>query len=134
MINAPPGGPAPSDAVSSDAAPSGQASIEALAAAASARRLALHWRKTRLATIAFLCVWLLATFGVGIFARQLEQIHFFGWPLSYYMGAQGSLIVFLLIIGGYAVLMRRLDREALGEAGAAPAASIMAADHPRQSS
>ena len=81
--------------------------------------LARHWRRTRLFTIALLGVWVLATFGVGFFARDLQKVRFFGWPLSYYMGAQGALIVFLLIIGGYALVMRKLDREALGDEAAA---------------
>lgn len=74
-----------------------------------------HWRKTRVATAALLLIWFVITFGTGFFARGLGQVRLFGWPLSYYMGAQGALIVFLLIIGGYALLMRRFDREA--EAG-----------------
>jgi putative solute:sodium symporter small subunit len=80
-------------------------------------RLARHWRRTRLLTGGLACVWFCATFGVGFFARELERFHFFGWPLSYYMGAQGSLIVFLLIIGAYALVMRRFDREASGGLG-----------------
>jgi putative solute:sodium symporter small subunit len=76
--------------------------------------LARHWHRTQLLTGALVCVWFCATFGIGFFARDLERFHFFGWPLSYYMGAQGSLIVFLLIIGAYALAMRRFDREATG--------------------
>jgi putative solute:sodium symporter small subunit len=74
--------------------------------------LTRHWRRTRLLTAALLCLWFCATFGIGFFARELEHIRFFGWPLSYYMGAQGSLIIFLGIIGFYALAMRRIDDEA----------------------
>ena len=92
------------------------------------RRLALHWRKTRILTALLLGLWMACILGVGMFARELARIHFFGWPLSYYMGAQGLLVVFLLIIGCYAVVMNRLDREAReppapGLAQAASAAS-----------
>ncbi|MDB5807582.1 MAG: hypothetical protein JWN73_4904 [Betaproteobacteria bacterium] len=80
--------------------------------------LARHWRRTRWLTAALLVLWLGATFGIGFFARDLERIHFFGWPLSYYMGAQGSLLIFLLIIGIYALEMRRFDREATSDAAA----------------
>ncbi|MCA3079913.1 MAG: DUF4212 domain-containing protein, partial [Rhodocyclaceae bacterium] len=41
----------------------------------------------------------------------LATMNFFGWPLSFYMAAQGSLIVYVLIIGFYAVYMRKLDIE-----------------------
>ena len=36
---------------------------------------------------------------------------FFGWPFSFYMGAQGSLIVYCLIIWFYARYMNNLDIE-----------------------
>ena len=36
---------------------------------------------------------------------------FFGWPFYFYMGAQGSLIVYVLIIWFYARYMNRLDRQ-----------------------
>ena len=81
-------------------------------AAAGSDRLRRHWRKARILTAALLMLWLLASFGVIIFARELAMVNFFGWPLSFYMGAQGSLIVFLLIIGCHCVVMNRLDREA----------------------
>lgn len=84
---------------------------------ATGAQLARHWRRTRVLTVALLCLWFCATFGIGFFARDLERIHFFGWPLSYYMGAQGSLIIFLLIIGVYALAMRRIDDQATRLAG-----------------
>jgi putative solute:sodium symporter small subunit len=86
-----------------------------------AAHLAVHWRKTRILTALLLLVWLGFTLGIGVFARALAQIRFFGWPLSYYMGAQGILIVFLLIIGCYALVMNRLDREALAPPAGGPA-------------
>lgn len=70
-----------------------------------------HWRKTRLLTAALVILWLAATLGLGLYARELSRLNFFGWPLSYYMGAQGALIVFLLIIGCHCLVMNRLDRE-----------------------
>ena len=44
------------------------------------------------------------------FARDLS-FNFFGWPFSFYMGAQGSLIVYVLIIWFYARYMNNLDHE-----------------------
>ena len=49
-------------------------------------------------------------FVVGYFARDLSFI-FFGWPFSFWVGAQGALIVYVLIIGFYAWYMNRLDQE-----------------------
>jgi len=56
-------------------------------------------------------IWLLVTFGTGYFANALASVTFFGWPLPFYIGAQGALIVYLAIIGCYARVMTRLDDE-----------------------
>ena len=68
----------------------------------------LYWRKNRIAIAVLLIVWFLGTFGVSYFARALS-FSFFGWPFSFWMGAQGSLLVYCLIIGFYAWYMNRLD-------------------------
>jgi putative solute:sodium symporter small subunit len=54
-----------------------------------------HWRKTRNLMIVHLTVWFVFAYGVHWFASTLHGVNFFGWPLSYYMAAQGSLIVFV---------------------------------------
>ncbi len=55
-----------------------------------------HWRRTRNLMIGHLIVWFVFAYGVHLFAYQLYQISFFGWPLNYYLAAQGSLIVFVV--------------------------------------
>ena len=70
----------------------------------------LYWRKTLALTAALLMVWFVATFGVSYFARSLS-FTFLGWPFSFWMGAQGALLVYVLIIGLYAWYMNRLDVE-----------------------
>ena len=50
------------------------------------------------------------TFVVGYFARELN-FDFFGWPFSVWMGGQGALIVYCLIIWYYARYMNKLDIE-----------------------
>lgn len=77
-----------------------------------------HWERTRKMTLLLLALWLATGFGTVFFARELAQFEIFGWPLSFYMAAQGASLVSLAIIGFYAWRMRRLDREA--GAGAAP--------------
>lgn len=69
-----------------------------------------HWRQTRRITIALLLLWATTVFGAVFFARELSGMTLFGWPLSFYLAAQGALLVFLAIIGGYAWRMRVLDR------------------------
>jgi putative solute:sodium symporter small subunit len=69
-----------------------------------------YWRKNLRMTGALLVVWFVVTFGVSYFARELS-FSFFGWPFSFWMGAQGTLVVYCLIIGYYAWYMNRLDVE-----------------------
>ena len=59
---------------------------------------------------ALLAVWFVVTFVVGYAARDLS-FSFFGWPFSFWMGAQGALIVYVALIWYYARTMNRLDRE-----------------------
>jgi putative solute:sodium symporter small subunit len=55
-----------------------------------------HWRRTRNLTIGHLIVWFIFSYVVHWFAVPLNNISFFGWPLGYYMAAQGALIVFVV--------------------------------------
>ncbi|GLS14961.1 MULTISPECIES: DUF4212 domain-containing protein [Hydrogenophaga] len=69
-----------------------------------------YWRKNLHVTALLLVIWFVATFVVAYFARDLD-FRFFGWPFSFWVGAQGSLVVYVLIIGYYAWHMNRLDIE-----------------------
>ena len=69
-----------------------------------------YWRKNLNITALLLAIWFIVTFVVGYFARDLN-FTFFGWPFSFWMGAQGSLIVYVVIIWFYARYMNKLDQE-----------------------
>lgn len=60
---------------------------------------------------ALLAAWFVMTFGVSWFARSL-RFDFMGWPFSYWMAAQGSLILYVLMAALYAWRMNRADDEA----------------------
>jgi len=70
-----------------------------------------YWQKNLNLTLVLLIIWFVVTFVMGWFAKELAAITIFGWPLSFYMGAQGSLIIYILIIWYYAVHMGKLDQE-----------------------
>ena len=74
-----------------------------------AERLRAHWRRNLRLTSVLLAIWFVVTFVMAWFARDLS-FNFFGWPFAFYMGAQGALIVYLLLVGYYAYAMNRLDR------------------------
>jgi putative solute:sodium symporter small subunit len=69
-----------------------------------------YWRKNLRITGVLLAIWFVVTFVIAYFARDLN-FNFFGWPFSFYMAAQGSLIVYMLIIWYYARTMNKLDQE-----------------------
>ena len=69
-----------------------------------------YWRKNLNLTAVLLAIWFVVTFVVSYFARDLS-FNFFGWPFSFWMGAQGSLVIYVAIIWYYARTMGRLDEE-----------------------
>ena len=73
------------------------------------QRRAVYWRKNLRLTGGLTLVWFVVTFGVAFFARELN-FRFFGWPFSFWVAAQGALVVYGLIVVFYAWAMRRLDR------------------------
>ena len=70
-----------------------------------------YWRKNLVVTAVLLLIWFIATFVEGWYARELNSITFLGFPLGFYMSAQGSLAIYVVIIGVYAWYMRKLDVE-----------------------
>jgi putative solute:sodium symporter small subunit len=69
-----------------------------------------YWNRNLNLTLALLAIWFAVTFVTSYFARELS-FNFFGWPFSFYMGAQGALIVYVVLIWYYARRVRRLDEE-----------------------
>lgn len=67
-----------------------------------------YWQRTVSLTLKLLCVWLVLTFALIFFARDL-QFRFFGWPFGFWAAAQGVLLVYLGLIAFYAHAMNRLD-------------------------
>jgi len=67
-----------------------------------------YWVQTRRLTALLLLAWFAVTFVGMYYAREL-RFAFFGWPFSFYMAAQGSLIAYLIIVYVYARAQRRRD-------------------------
>ncbi|MDP9128772.1 MAG: DUF4212 domain-containing protein [Candidatus Binatota bacterium] len=69
-----------------------------------------YWRYNIRLTIVLLIVWFVVTYLIsGLWAASLNQVSFLGFPLGYYMAAQGSLAIFVIEIAVYAHLMNKLD-------------------------
>ena len=69
-----------------------------------------YWRRNVRITGILLLIWTIVTFVVGWYARDLS-FNFFGWPFSFWMGGQGALVIYVIIIGYYARYMNKLDQE-----------------------
>ena len=70
-----------------------------------------YWRKNLVITTILMVIWFIATFVEGWYARELNNYTFLGFPLGFYMSAQGSLIIYVVLIWVYARYMNRLDIE-----------------------
>ena len=69
-----------------------------------------YWRRNLKLTGILLFIWFLVTFVFGFYARDLS-FNFFGWTFAFWMAAQGSLIIYVVIIWYYARAMGKLDDE-----------------------
>jgi putative solute:sodium symporter small subunit len=70
-----------------------------------------YWEKTRRLTLTLLIIWVLVTFVLSWFSTWLNQWQFLSFPLGFYMAAQGSLLLYLLLIWIYNRRMHQLDVE-----------------------
>jgi putative solute:sodium symporter small subunit len=82
----------------------------------------VFWARTQSLTGGLLVVWLGVNLLVPWFARDLNTLQAFGFPLGYWLAAEGCLLVYLLIIVAYVVAMDRLEACYLDDAEVADAA------------
>jgi len=71
-----------------------------------------YWRYNSRLTFTLLAIWFVVAYLLGgLFAGTLNGVSFLGFPLGYYIAAQGALVVFVIEIAVYARLMNRKDAE-----------------------
>ena len=71
-----------------------------------------YWRYNVRLTTVLLVIWFVVTFIIsGVMAGWLNNYTILGFPLGYYMAAQGSLAIFVIEIAVYARLMNAKDEE-----------------------
>ena len=71
-----------------------------------------YWSYNVKLTTTLLVIWFVVTFIIsGLMASWLNQFTILGFPLGYYMAAQGSLAIFVIEIAVYAWLMNKKDEE-----------------------
>ena len=71
-----------------------------------------YWSYNLKLTTTLLVIWFVVTFLLGgVWAVTLNEVVIAGFPLGYWIAAQGSLAVFVVEIAVYAKLMNAKDLE-----------------------
>jgi len=70
-----------------------------------------HWAKTSNLMRTLMFLWFIFSFGVHLFAVQLNSVTILGFPMGYYMAAQGSLIAFVVLCFWNASAQNKIDEE-----------------------
>lgn len=78
---------------------------------ASRERALEYWQKTRNLMWIALAIWFVFGFLIHFFVGWLNQYVILGFPLGFYMAAQGSLIVFVILIFWFAHRQNQIDEE-----------------------
>jgi putative solute:sodium symporter small subunit len=73
----------------------------------------VHWSRTRNLMFLHLGIWLFFGYIVHMFVQPLNRIIIpvLNFPLGFYMAAQGSLIVFVVMLFVFAWQQDKIDRE-----------------------
>lgn len=70
-----------------------------------------YWRETSRFTWLIVILWFVSWVGPLVLHYQLNRIVVFGFPVSYWFEAQGSLAFFIFLIVWYAIKMNKLDHK-----------------------
>ena len=74
-------------------------------------RMDSYWSRTRRLMFTILALWFFFSFFIHFFAIQLNSIVILGFPLGFYMAAQGSLIAFVVLCFWNASAQNKIDEE-----------------------
>ena len=74
-------------------------------------RRAQYWARTSRLMWIIMILWFIFSFGIHFFTVQLNEFRFLGFPLGFYMAAQGSLIAFVVLCFWNAYAQNKIDEE-----------------------
>ena len=72
---------------------------------------ARYWARTSALMWTMFALWVIFSFIVHMFVEKLNAINILGFPLGFYMAAQGSLIIFVIMLFVFAKRQDVIDRE-----------------------
>ena len=70
-----------------------------------------YWEKTKNHMIVTLLIWFFFSLVIFMFGSDLNTKSFLGYPLAYYMTAQGSLLAFVVLLFWTANKQEKIDNE-----------------------
>ncbi len=70
-----------------------------------------YWEKTRNLMWIVMAIWVFFGYIIHFFVEALNSVVILGFPLGFYMAAQGSLIAFVILIFWFAARQDAIDRE-----------------------
>lgn len=70
-----------------------------------------YFREKNKYMIIYFIIWAVVSYGVVLFAEPLSTVYFNGFPLHYYMGAQGALATFIILLFVNAIVGDKIDKK-----------------------
>ena len=70
-----------------------------------------YWARTSTLMWLMFALWVFFSFVIHFFVGALNEFKFLGFPLGFYMAAQGSLIAFVVMLFLFAKRQDTIDRE-----------------------
>lgn len=70
-----------------------------------------YFREKNTYMIIYFILWATVSFGVVLFAEPLSKIYFNGFPFHYFMGAQGALAVFIILLFVNSIIGDKIDKK-----------------------
>ena len=70
-----------------------------------------HWSRTSGLMWIMMILWAFFSFFIHMFVDQLNTIKILGFPIGFYMAAQGSLIAFVVMLFLFASRQESIDRQ-----------------------
>ncbi|SAK48529.1 membrane protein [Caballeronia hypogeia] len=74
-----------------------------------ARAHSRYWRFNLALIAVLMTIGFVVSFGLPLFAQRFEHVRVAGFPLPFYFGAQGAILVYVALILVYIVLMQFAD-------------------------
>ncbi len=70
-----------------------------------------YWNKTKNLMLVMMALWVFFGYIIHMFVTSLNNVVILGFPLGYYMAAQGSLIAFVVMLFIFASRQNAIDEE-----------------------